>query len=168
MSIGVNFIFYYGSSFFQGSGISNGFTISLITSCINVASTFPGLYLVEKWGRRNLLLFGAIGMAVCQFSESPPSQPLRISADAVSSRRCYRYCRARLQSTGPAGPRCFRVYIYILFCKQLGPLCMGCDGRNFPPQSPREISFHDHSIQLAPQLGHRLRMFPHVYLIILY
>jgi nitrate/nitrite transporter NarK len=32
-----------------------------------VASTFPGLYLVEKMGRRNLLLMGAIGMAVCQF-----------------------------------------------------------------------------------------------------
>jgi SP family sugar:H+ symporter-like MFS transporter len=64
---GVNFIFYYGTSFFKNSGISNGFTISLITSCINVASTFPGLYLVEKWGRRPLLLFGAIGMAVCQF-----------------------------------------------------------------------------------------------------
>ena len=36
-------------------------------SCVNVASTFPGLYLVEKMGRRNLLLMGAIGMCVCQF-----------------------------------------------------------------------------------------------------
>jgi len=63
---GVNFIFYYGTPFFKQSGIGNGFTISLITSCINVASTFPGLYLVEKWGRRKLLLFGAVGMAVCQ------------------------------------------------------------------------------------------------------
>ncbi|THW49834.1 general substrate transporter [Aureobasidium pullulans] len=63
---GVNFIFYYGTPFFQNSGIGNGFTISLITSCINVASTFPGLYLVEKWGRRKLLLFGAFGMAICQ------------------------------------------------------------------------------------------------------
>jgi len=64
---GVNFIFYYGTSFFKNSGISDPFVVSLITSCVNVASTFPGLYLVEKWGRRNLLLFGAIGMAVCQF-----------------------------------------------------------------------------------------------------
>ena len=64
---GVNFIFYYGTSFFQNSGIKNPFVVSLITSCVNVGSTFPGLYLVEKWGRRNLLLFGAIGMAVCQF-----------------------------------------------------------------------------------------------------
>lgn len=64
---GVNFIFYYGTSFFQNSGIKNSFVISLITSIINVLSTFPGLYLVEKWGRRPLLLFGAIGMFVCQY-----------------------------------------------------------------------------------------------------
>jgi len=64
---GVNFIFYYGTSFFQNAGFSDPFIITMITSCINVASTFPGLYLVEAWGRRNLLLFGAIGMAVCQF-----------------------------------------------------------------------------------------------------
>ncbi|EAT87864.1 hypothetical protein HBI56_092330 [Parastagonospora nodorum] len=64
---GVNFIFYYGTSFFQRAGFKNPFIISMITSSVNVASTFPGLYLVEKWGRRNLLLFGAVGMAVCQF-----------------------------------------------------------------------------------------------------
>ncbi|KAF2682824.1 general substrate transporter [Lentithecium fluviatile CBS 122367] len=64
---GVNFIFYYGTSFFQNAGFSDPFVITMITSCINVASTFPGLYLVEAWGRRKLLLFGAIGMAVCQF-----------------------------------------------------------------------------------------------------
>lgn len=38
-----------------------------ILSCVNVISTFPGLYLVEKMGRRNLLLMGAVGMCVCQF-----------------------------------------------------------------------------------------------------
>jgi len=64
---GVNFIFYYGTSYFTNSGISNSFVVSLITSCVNVGSTFPGLYMVETWGRRNLLLFGAIGMAVSQF-----------------------------------------------------------------------------------------------------
>lgn len=63
---GVNFIFYYGTSFFKNSGISNGFIVTVITNVVNVCSTFPGLYLVEKWGRRPLLLFGAIGMFVCQ------------------------------------------------------------------------------------------------------
>jgi MFS transporter, SP family, sugar:H+ symporter len=64
---GVNFIFYYGTSYFTNSGISNPFIVSMITSAVNVGSTFPGLYMVEAWGRRPLLLFGAIGMAVCQF-----------------------------------------------------------------------------------------------------
>ena len=64
---GVNFIFYYGTSFFKDSGIGNSFVISLITNVVNVCSTFPGLYMVEKWGRRPLLLFGAIGMCVCQY-----------------------------------------------------------------------------------------------------
>ncbi|KAK3074176.1 Plasma membrane low glucose sensor [Teratosphaeriaceae sp. CCFEE 6253] len=64
---GVNFIFYYGTRYFERAGFANPFIIQVITNCVNVASTFPGLYLVEKLGRRNLLLMGAIGMAVCQF-----------------------------------------------------------------------------------------------------
>ncbi|KAL2000999.1 hypothetical protein VTN02DRAFT_2358 [Thermoascus thermophilus] len=64
---GVNFIFYYGTSFFQNSGIKDSFVITLITNIINVVSTFPGLYMVEKWGRRPLLLLGAVGMFVCQY-----------------------------------------------------------------------------------------------------
>lgn len=63
---GVNFIFYYGTSYFLNSGINNPFVISMITSAVNVSSTVPGLYLVEKWGRRPLLMFGAIGMSVAQ------------------------------------------------------------------------------------------------------
>ncbi|KAJ5781224.1 hypothetical protein N7457_006384 [Penicillium paradoxum] len=64
---GCNFIFYYGTTFFQNSGIQNSFTITLITNIINVVSTFPGLYMVEKWGRRPLLMFGAVGMCISQF-----------------------------------------------------------------------------------------------------
>ncbi|KAL8732614.1 MAG: hypothetical protein Q9166_002589 [cf. Caloplaca sp. 2 TL-2023] len=64
---GVNFIFYYGTSFFTNSGIDDSFIVSVITGVVNVASTIPGLYLVEKWGRRPLLLFGAAGMFVCQY-----------------------------------------------------------------------------------------------------
>lgn len=64
---GINFIFYYGTQFFKNSGIENAFLIGLITNLVNVISTLPGLYLVEKLGRRRLLLMGAIGMCVCEF-----------------------------------------------------------------------------------------------------
>lgn len=64
---GVNFIFYYGTSFFTKSGIGKAFTVSIITGVVNVVSTLPGLYLVEKWGRRPLLMFGAVGMFFAQY-----------------------------------------------------------------------------------------------------
>lgn len=63
---GINFIFYYGTQFFKNSGFKNEFIISLITSCVNTASTFPGLYAIDKWGRRPVLLWGAIGMTISQ------------------------------------------------------------------------------------------------------
>ncbi|KAF7593923.1 Plasma membrane low glucose sensor [Aspergillus hancockii] len=63
---GINFIFYYGTQFFKNSGFKNEFVISLITSCVNVGSTIPGLYAIDKWGRRPVLLLGAVGMTVSQ------------------------------------------------------------------------------------------------------
>lgn len=63
---GINFIFYYGTQYFKNSGITNAFVISMITSCVNTGSTFPGLYAIDKWGRRPLLLWGAVGMTVAQ------------------------------------------------------------------------------------------------------
>jgi MFS transporter, SP family, sugar:H+ symporter len=62
---GVNFIFYYGTQYFKNAHFQNPFIIQVITNTVNVASTFPGLYMVEKLGRRRLLLFGAIGKALC-------------------------------------------------------------------------------------------------------
>lgn len=64
---GVNFIFYYGTSYFRRAGFENPFIIQVITNTVNVVSTLPGLYLVEKLGRRGLLFMGAIGMTVSQF-----------------------------------------------------------------------------------------------------
>lgn len=63
---GVNFIMYYGTTFFKGASIEDPYLISLIMQIINTVSTLPGLLVVESWGRRRLLIIGAIGMAICQ------------------------------------------------------------------------------------------------------
>lgn len=63
---GINFIIYYGTQFFKNSGFKNEFIITLIINCVNVGSTVPGLYAIDKWGRRPVLLLGAVGMAVSQ------------------------------------------------------------------------------------------------------
>ncbi|KAK3984010.1 general substrate transporter [Cladorrhinum sp. PSN332] len=65
---GCNFVFYFGTTFFQQLGtISNPFLINLITTLVNVCSTPVSFYTMEKLGRRTLLIWGAFGMVVCQF-----------------------------------------------------------------------------------------------------
>ncbi|CAK7228980.1 glucose transporter [Sporothrix bragantina] len=81
---GVNFIMYYGTTFFQQAGIGNAFTVSLIINIVNAVSTLPGLFVVESWGRRNLLMIGAAGMAVSQlliasFTAAAPSNMAQTS-----------------------------------------------------------------------------------------
>ncbi|KAJ7624698.1 general substrate transporter [Roridomyces roridus] len=65
---GINFIFYFGTSFFQTLGtISNPFFISLITTLVNVLSTPASFYMVEKFGRRRILIVGGSCMVLFQF-----------------------------------------------------------------------------------------------------
>ncbi|KAI0489509.1 general substrate transporter [Xylaria cf. heliscus] len=65
---GINFIFYFGAPFFKQLGtISNPFLISLITTLVNVLSTPVSFWTIEKFGRRAILIFGGIGMVICQF-----------------------------------------------------------------------------------------------------
>ncbi|KAK6199609.1 glucose transporter/sensor [Scheffersomyces amazonensis] len=63
---GINFIFYYGTNFFQRAGIENSFVIQMATNIVNFGSTIPGILLVEVVGRRKLLLSGSVVMAVSQ------------------------------------------------------------------------------------------------------
>lgn len=64
---GINFIFYYGTTFFQQVGIKNEFMITIITNVVNVASTPLSFYGIEKFGRRSLLLWGAALMVVSEY-----------------------------------------------------------------------------------------------------
>ncbi|CAI6090425.1 hypothetical protein V2G26_006012 [Clonostachys chloroleuca] len=63
---GINFIMYYSTTFYDGAGVQSPYTKSLINNVINVVATIPGLLVIETWGRRKLLMIGAIGMATCQ------------------------------------------------------------------------------------------------------
>ncbi|KAJ9119399.1 hypothetical protein QFC24_005632 [Naganishia onofrii] len=65
---GVNFIFYYSTTFLKSTGaISDPFLTSMIFTIVNVCSTPISFYTVEKFGRRPLLIWGAGGMMICQF-----------------------------------------------------------------------------------------------------
>ncbi|OJT12164.1 hypothetical protein TRAPUB_11274 [Trametes pubescens] len=64
---GVNFISYYGITFFTSAGIKNPFLINVATNIVNTGMTLPGMWGVEHYGRRSLLLWGAVLMCVCEF-----------------------------------------------------------------------------------------------------
>ncbi|KAG8755415.1 hypothetical protein FRC14_004065 [Serendipita sp. 396] len=64
---GVNFIFYYGTTFFKQSGISDPFLITIATNVVNVCMTIPAFWAVDHVGRRRLLLIGAVGMLICEY-----------------------------------------------------------------------------------------------------
>lgn len=67
--VGINFIIYYGTSYFSENvqGLPSAFILQVITNLVNVIMTFPGLYAIDRFGRRPVLLTGAIGMGTCQF-----------------------------------------------------------------------------------------------------
>ena len=64
---GINFVVYYGTVFFQNSGIRNPFLITIALNIIGTFVTLLGMWGVERFGRRKLLLIGAAGMCVCEF-----------------------------------------------------------------------------------------------------
>ncbi len=64
--VGINVIFYYSSVLWRAVGFSerNSLLITVITSVVNIVTTFIAIATVDKFGRKPLLLLGSIGMTV--------------------------------------------------------------------------------------------------------
>jgi SP family sugar:H+ symporter-like MFS transporter len=62
---GANYFFYYGTVIFKSTGINNSYVTQMILGGVNFGTTFIGLYVVEHFGRRRSLIFGAFWMFVC-------------------------------------------------------------------------------------------------------
>jgi SP family sugar:H+ symporter-like MFS transporter len=64
--VGINVIFYYSTTLWQAVGFteSDSLTISVLTSVTNIVVTFVAIALVDRVGRRRMLIAGSIGMTV--------------------------------------------------------------------------------------------------------
>jgi sugar porter (SP) family MFS transporter len=64
--VGINVIFYYSTTLWRSVGFteSGALTITVITSVTNVVVTLVAISLIDKIGRKPLLLIGSAGMAV--------------------------------------------------------------------------------------------------------
>lgn len=68
--VGINVIFYYSTSLWRSVGFSesHSFAISVVTSIVNLLVTLVAIALIDRWGRRPLLLMGSLGMALSLFT----------------------------------------------------------------------------------------------------
>ncbi|KAM7222104.1 putative hexose transporter [Rhypophila decipiens] len=62
---GANFFFYYGTTIFRATGLSDSYVTQIILGSVNVGCTFGGLWVVKNCGRRNALMVGAAWMMMC-------------------------------------------------------------------------------------------------------
>ncbi len=64
--VGINVIFYYSSTLWHSVGFSeaDSFSITVVTSIVNVLITLVAIALVDRIGRKPLLVVGSAGMAV--------------------------------------------------------------------------------------------------------
>jgi MFS transporter, SP family, sugar:H+ symporter len=64
--VGINVVFYYGAVLWQAAGFSesDSLLINIIGGTLSIASCFITFFLVDKVGRKPLLLVGSVGMAI--------------------------------------------------------------------------------------------------------
>jgi SP family sugar:H+ symporter-like MFS transporter len=64
--VGINVIFYYGEVLWKAAGASehHALQINLLTGFINILATIPAILLIDRVGRKPLLLGGSLGMAL--------------------------------------------------------------------------------------------------------
>ena len=64
--VGINVIFYYSNVLWEAVGFdeNSSFVITVITSIVNIVTTLIAIALIDKVGRKPLLLIGSAGMAI--------------------------------------------------------------------------------------------------------
>jgi len=64
--VGINIIFYYGEILWKAAGATEQWAlrINVLTGLVNILATIPAILLIDRIGRKPLLLIGSIGMAL--------------------------------------------------------------------------------------------------------
>src|SRR5215472_5831719 len=64
--VGINIIFYYGEILWKAAGATEQWAlrINVLTGLVNILATIPAIMLVDRIGRKPLLLIGSAGMAL--------------------------------------------------------------------------------------------------------
>jgi MFS family permease len=64
--VGINIIFYYGEILWKAAGVTEQWAlrINVLSGLVNILATIPAIVLIDRIGRKPLLLTGSVGMAL--------------------------------------------------------------------------------------------------------
>ena len=68
--VGINVIFYYGETLWQLAGFTEeaALQLNIVSGVVSIAACFVTIAVIDKIGRKPLLLIGSAGMAVTLFA----------------------------------------------------------------------------------------------------
>lgn len=66
-AVGINAVLYYAPRIFADMGMDKPMMQTVIMGIVNILFTVVAILTVEKWGRKPLLIYGSIGMAIGAF-----------------------------------------------------------------------------------------------------
>jgi len=66
-AVGINAVLYYAPRIFDSMGMGNPMVQTVIMGVVNILFTLVAVFTVEKLGRKPLLIWGSIGMAIGAF-----------------------------------------------------------------------------------------------------
>lgn len=66
-AVGINAVLYFAPRIFETMGMGNPMVQTVIMGVVNILFTLLAVFTVEKWGRKPLLIYGSIGMALGAF-----------------------------------------------------------------------------------------------------
>ena len=161
---GANYYFYFGTTIFEGAGMSNSFATQCILGAVNFGSTFAGLYIVENFGRRKSLITGAfvmfalfmvfasLGQFVLDY-ETPQNTPSAGKGMIVVA--CF-FIATYAVTWGPMVSICccfmFNSVMTNCFIFFFFPTGLGNHGRDLPNEVSCQGNGIGHRVQLAVEL----------------
>ena len=66
-AVGINAVLYYAPRIFGDMGMDDPMMLTVFMGVINILFTLVAIFTVEKWGRKPLLIWGSLGMALGAF-----------------------------------------------------------------------------------------------------
>lgn len=63
-AVGINAVLYFAPRIFESLGMNNPMMQTVLMGIVNITFTLVAIFTVERWGRKPLLIYGSLGMAL--------------------------------------------------------------------------------------------------------